>query len=227
MKKVIMYILLFSFIGSMGLAFADNQTLEVGYWDELSASSQSFLKKHPELTIICGNMTANTTDELISQFLTKEFTYDVFPLFSIQYDIQPLIRKGYLADLSSNKAIRERINEMRPDIVSLVSNDSGIYALPYGLMTDFISVQPEAWNKAGFNNSMIPDTFDAFLDFLDIWSKTPIPGYCVINQFDETKYTENSYIQWLIELLFENYLMQYRYIGKTVKFDDLSFKEML
>ncbi len=221
------FIFLFCYIISYNLAFADNQTLKVGYWDELSEESQKILKEYPTLKIIGGDMTADTTKDLVGQFLTKDFTYDVFPLFSIQYDIQPLIKKGYLADLSNNDIICENINKMRPDIVSMVSKGSKIYALPYGLETEFLSIRPKVWKNAGFHLDEIPDTFDAFLDFLDIWSKAPVPGYCVINQFDETMYTESTYSKWLLELLFENYLMQYRYSGKLIEFDNPSLKEKM
>ncbi len=227
MIKKTAFVILICIIFSYSLASADNQLLNVGYWDERSEVSQTFLKEYPLLTITGGDMTAYTTDELIGQFLTKEFSYDVFPLFSVQYDVRPLIEKGYLADLSGNEAIRERINAMRPDIVSLISKDSGIYALPYELETEYLSIQPDAWKNAGFKAEETPDTFDAFLDFLDTWCTKPIPGFCIINQFDETMYTENSYTQWLLELLFENYLMQYRYSDTVIMFDDLSLKEKM
>lgn len=227
MRKRIGFIILLCFILSYRVATADNHTLRIGYWDKFSEASQCILEKYPTLNIISGSITANTTDEIINQFLTKEFSFDVFPIFSIQYDVRPLIKKGYLSDLSDNEMLHDSITKMRPDIVSLVSKGSGIYALPYGLETEFLSIQPEAWKKAGFNTDEIPDTFDAFLDFLDIWSKAPVPGYCVINQFDETMYTENSYSKWLLELLFDNYLMQYRYAGKPITFNDLSLKHMM
>ena len=227
MKRSLSYVLLLCFIIIHGPAAAEDRILNVGYWNERSEVSQNILQKYPSLHIIGGDMTAGTTDELISQFLTKEFSYDVFPLFSIQYDIQPLIEKGYLADLSGSDEVRDIVSKMKSDIVSMVSKGSGIYALPYGLETEFLSIQPEAWKNAGFKTEEIPDTFDAFLFFLDSWCKKPVPGFCVMGQFDETMYTENSYTQWLLELLFENYLMQYRYLGKTITFDDLSLKKQM
>ena len=106
MRKHIIPILLLCLLVPCTLVFAQNQTLKIGYWDQQSETSQKFVKDHPEIEITSGNMNARTTEDLIGLFLTQEFTYDVFPLFSVQYNISPLMEKGYLADLSGNAAIQ-------------------------------------------------------------------------------------------------------------------------
>lgn len=202
-----------------GIARADEKLqLKIGYWDERSEIVQDFIKKHPHVMISSGNMNARTTDDLISAFLTKEFDFDVFPLFSVQYDLQPLINKGYLADLSGSEEVRKQVGTMRSDVVSMVSRDGRIYALPYGLLIEYMICHPNIWEEVGLSTESIPNTFLQFLSFLEDWTAAEHPGYCICGQFDETVYGETRYTEWLLNLLFENDMLQQKHSGKVMEF---------
>lgn len=211
-----------------GIAGADEEVqLKIGYWDERSEIAQDFMKKYPHVKISGGNMNARTTDDLISAFLTGDFDYDVFPLFSVQYDLQPLMNKGYLADLSDSEKIREYVSEMRQDVISMVSRGEQIYALPYGLLIEYMVYHPDTWAEAGLSTEDVPNTFPQLLSFLEKWTSSEHPGYCVCGQFDETVYTENRYTEWLLNLLFENDMMQKSYEKKDMEFTDPALLEMM
>lgn len=220
MKTRALILLLICFIFCNSFSVAEESTLRIGYWDVRSETVQGFLKQHQGITTTSGNMNARTTDDLISSFLTEEFDFDVFPLFTIQYDISPLMEKGYLADLSRSEEIRDTVKEMREDVAGLVTYENGIYALPYGLLINYMTWQEQAWKDAGFTEEDVPTTFDEFLDFLENWCSNRKQGFCIFGQFDETVYTESRYAECLLNMLFENYMMQSSYAGELLTFDD-------
>lgn len=219
-RALTIFLSLICLIFCCSLSVAEESTINIGYWDVRSETVQGFLKQHPNIKTTSGNMNARTTDELISSFLTEEFDYDVFPLFTIQYDISPLMEKKYLADLSYSEEIQDSVEKMRDDVVNLVTNESGIYALPYGLLINYIAWNEQAWNDAGFTDEDVPTTFDEFLDFLESWCSNRKQGFCVFGQFDETVYTESRYAECLLNMLFENYMMQYAYADELLSFND-------
>ena len=220
MKARVFILLLICFIFCGSFSVAEGSTLRIGYWDVRSETVQGFLKRHQDITATSGNMNARTTDDLISSFLTEEFDYDVFPLFTVQYDISPLMEKGYLVDLSQSEEILDRVHKMREDVAGLVTGENGIYALPYGLLINYMTWQEQAWKDAGFIEEDVPTTFDEFLNFLENWCSNRKQGFCIFSQFDETLYTESRYAECLLNMLFENYMMQNSYAGELVTFDD-------
>lgn len=220
MKTRALILLLICAVFFCSFSVAEEQAINIGYWDVRSETVQGFLKQHPGVTATSGNMNVRTTDDLISSFLTEEFDFDVFPLFTIQYDISPLMEKGYLADLSQSEEICDTVEKMREDVAELVTNENGIYALPYGFLINYMTWQEQAWKDAGFTEEDVPTTFDEFLDFLENWCSNRKQGFCIFGQFDETVYTENRYTECLLNMLFENYMMQSSYAGELLTFDD-------
>ena len=227
MKKSISFILLICFIFCCSFSVAEESAINIGYWDVRSETVQNFLKQYQDISATSGSMKARTTDDLISSFLTEEFDYDVFPLFTIQYDLSPLMEKGYLADLSRSEEISDTVRKMRMDVAELVTNENGIYALPYGLLINYMTWQEQAWKDAGFAEADAPTTFDELLDFLENWCDNRKQGFCIFGQFDETVYTESRYAEWLLNMLFENYMMQSSYAGELLSFDDPHLTERM
>lgn len=136
---------------------------------------------------------------------TGSFPYDTFVISSNRFDVNTLIDKGYCLDLSDNPTIREAVSTMRPAIADLVTRDGAIYGLPYQCNIQYMAYNASSWEDLGYSANDIPDSFPAFLSFLESWVQRSLSsdtqGYVVFNNFDEDLYTETSYTSSLVRLL--------------------------
>lgn len=233
MKKTVMVFLmvamLFCYIAP---ATASESQMKISYYSEQDESVQEVRDRHPNITFVCDTLSANTTDELISAFLTGSFDFDIFPLFTSTYDVSTIIDKGYLADLSEYPGIKMQVERMYPDIQNLVVREDKVYGLPVGITFDFLSYDPEVWEAAGLTVEDVPSTFGEFLDFLESWVEWNRSGanekhFVISDSFSEDLYNETSYTAYLTELLLNSYMMQHEYAGTVLEFSSNEFRRLL
>lgn len=96
---------------------------------------------------------------------------------------------------------------------------------------NFWAINMEGWEAAGLSDADVPDTFPAFLDFLEAWTErideNPEPQISINNRWVESLYTEYSYTRWLTEMLIENYIMQLQYAGEPLRFENDTLVSLL
>ncbi len=210
-------------------AKAENN-FKIGLYGLESQSVQQFQQNHPDITLI-SDVPPNTTDGFINAFLTDGFDFDVFPMITSICDVKVIASKGYLADLSGDREVELLADSLNPAVRDQIMLDGKIYAVPSNIQLNYISYNPEAWVKAGFDASDVPDTFGEFLDLLERWiahvRKTNERKICVYGNFDESLYHESSYTRWLTGLLLENTIMQQSYAGQVMTFDTPTFRTLL
>ena len=231
MKRFLAFCLMLIIVAT-STAYAAGSEFKTGPYYMIADFIQEFQTIHPELTVTSGPTDYRTTDDLISAFLTGTFDLDAVELSTLSFDIDPIIGKGYLADLSSNATIAETVSKMYPDIQKVVTRNGKIYGLPVGISFDFLSIDPSVWKEAGLTEKDIPTTFGEFLDFLERWIAWTKSGanerHFVINgYFDEVLYNEGSYCAFLSELLLNNYMMQLDYAGEELTFDSAELRTLL
>ena len=231
MKRILACCLMLVIVAT-STAYAASSEFKTGPYYMGADFIQEFQTIHPELTVTSGPINYRTTDDLISAFLTGNLDLDAVELSTLSFDLDPVINKGYLADLSSNATIAETVSKMYPDIQNTVTRDGIIYGLPVSISFDFLSIDPSVWTEAGLTEDDVPSTFGEFLDFLEgwvAWTKTGAnERHFVINgYFDEVLYNEGSYSAYLTELLLSNYMMQLNYAGEELTFDSTELKNLL
>jgi hypothetical protein len=84
-----------------------------------------------------------------TQFLTREMTFDLLMLHSTEHDIQKLIQKGYLADLSESAKLVKMTDDMLPALQPLIHLDGKLYAVPLSLQTYYLTGNVQFFKDIG------------------------------------------------------------------------------
>ena len=100
----------------------------------LTRAPEAFTNAHPEVKIVHQDNERDpgyyTTAEFSGPMMTREFNWDVFPIYVDRADAHLLMKKGYLLDLSDSDIIREAVARMHPAIAEQCMLDGKIYAVP-------------------------------------------------------------------------------------------------
>lgn len=192
---------------------------------------KAFQAAHPDLVIKRSSVYYENSNELFGALVTREFDYDVLYLYGDQYDIQQLMAKGYLLDLSQNAVIDDMIHQMYPAIIDQLTHDGKIYAIPHSIYFEYSFIDREVWELAGLSEREMPTSFEALLDFLDDWcdriEKEPEPNIRIVSSWDADTYNKASYTSKLTEMLINCHIAQLQSAGKTISFNDETFKSLL
>ena len=193
--------------------------------------TDAFRASHTDVTVIT-NRDADLRlfyygMELNNQLLSGSFQWDAFEVPSTYANLPLLYEKGYLLDLSGSEVIRDLIARVHPDIAALCTYDGHIYGVPTYIMAQGglpKTVWPEMWLSAGYTQEDIPQTFGAYLDFIDGWldrrEDDPNLTLNVFAQYEPTNYDIHSYSGRLVDELLDSYIDQTLYAGKPLRFDD-------
>lgn len=165
------YALFLALLISLSLtSYAQGQTL-VSYrgFDPDEQSYRDFVAAHPDVTLKGWEPYYSTTGEFVGALLTKALSSDLFDISTFTVDYRQIMKKGYLLDLSGSSVIREAISRMHPSIAAQTMLDGKIYAVPTRISFDYMEVNRDGWAQAGLSEADVPDSFPAFLDFLEHW----------------------------------------------------------
>lgn len=192
---------------------------------------QLFTGDHPDMTVIAELSRYRSNTQLVNAFLSGEFIYDVFTMYTGSFHVQQLFDKGYCADLSSSDVIRQAVSEMHPSIQKLVMSDNAIYGLPAHGNISFLCYDRDVWDYAGLSEDDVPDSFPALLDFLENWlnrvEDDPDNDIGVYGLFDEGMYSEASYTNLLTTWLVNEHIMQCSFANEPLHFDTPDFLLLL
>ena len=188
---------------------------------------------YPKITLtIDKEVSYKSTSALVKALQGKSMKSDVLRLSSSTVNWPEVMATGTLMDLSVDPHLSELVAQMHPVYSSAVSYDGHIYGIPTDVeFLPFLSYDPKAFELAGYSTEDVPTSFSALLDFLESWAircrTNPVPDVCVTNTFVETKFNENSYTQFLTELLVEQYVVQCLGQGKGINFNTPEFISIL
>ena len=213
--------------------YAQGPILEhYAYFDPSNKGYQDFVSQHPEIALQpWEGILFNNTGELLSALLTKTFNSDIFSLSTYTVDYQQIMKKGYLLDLSQSRIISEVIGRMHPSIAAQAMMDGKVYAIPESISFDYMEVIQSGWAQAGLSEADVPDSFPAFLDFLERWcDRAEASGEQNIRvnmMWDWDLYNEDTYPYWLTRHLISSYVLQKQYAGEPLTFDEPELRGLL
>jgi len=230
MKKFIA--LFMAAVLAVGCAAANAESLTFSSMLNITTDEfEAFQAAHPDLVIKRSSVYYDNSSELFGALVTREFDHDVLLLFSSQYDIQQLMAKGYLLDLSQNTAIADLVHQMYPNIIDQLTYDGKVYAIPKSIRFKYALIDRNVWELAGLSEREMPTSFEALLDFLDDWcdriEKEPEPNIRIISSWDADTYNQASYTTALTEMLINHYIAQLQYTGEAISFHDEAFTSLL
>ena len=141
------------------------------------------------------------------------------------------MKKGYCVDLSESAVIRDAISRMHPLIARQAMAGGKIFAVPSRIAFFYMQINQEGWEAAGLTEEDIPDSFPAFLDFLERWcdrvDASREQNIHVMLSWDAELYDEYSYTAWLTNLLIDSYIMQVQFAGEPLRFSDPGLSALL
>ena len=199
--------------------------------DQNSVAYQKFTKSHPECIVNTETNIYRSTNEIISALLTGEFPYDTFVMTTTSFDIKKLMKKGYCANLSESPVIQKELEQMYEPIQQQLTYEGKLYGAPFYCYIGYYAYRPDAWEAAGLTQEDVPTSFTELLDFLEAWVERiidePEDDISVCNAFASEAYGEDSYISYLVDHLIQNYIMDYNYANKPLRFDTPLFRNLL
>lgn len=193
---------------------------------------QHFISAHPDVTFERNADNIDTTSELVGQLITKQFNYDIIGLDSSQIDPQIVMEKGFYLDLNQNETIREAVESMYPAFQEAAMYDGKLYALPYNIGFDFIQIQANSWQEAGYTDDDIPQSYEELLQFLEGVCERlendpdlPLHLYMRINSMGD--YDASDYTLLLTNWFLDDYIIQQQMAGKPLSFTDAELEHLL
>jgi len=197
-----------------------------------SEGVRQFEKDHPQIKLEWTDVDYPSTEKLASDLLLREADCDLYALNTVFIDERLIAEKGYLVDLSGSEIITQEIARMHPFIQQHVIRDGHVIGIPTGISFKFMSIRMDVWAEAGYTEDDIPHTFSEFLDFLDAFAERladdPGAGFRIRGGYwDETLYNESNYTEWLVELLFNEYVKQMAVAGQPVRFTDSELVDLM
>ena len=184
-----------------------------------------FKENYPSVKLTMYPQTKNqTTAALLQTLKNNSFKQDVFSLYTFYHNPQKIMAEGFCVDLAQYTALGEILAQMHPSIVKAVSYDGRVYGMPISIMpVNYLSYDAYSWHLAGLTEDDVPTSFSGLLGFLENWVEKirvqPMDNISITSVFDLKHYNENSYTNWLMNLLHSNYVRQCEYQGTAPDFN--------
>jgi len=158
-------------------------------------------------------------EKLAAMFLTGQVEVDIMPINASAFDLDKLITKGYLQDLSGNAHIRDYVSTFSPNLQDAYVKEGKIYAAPANMM-----VQPVAYNEEAFKKSglPIPASFPELIDLTERWVNGLHEEHTDFRLFGESNYKE-----YLRRLFINTYIDARLGAREELVFDAPAFRETL
>lgn len=158
-------------------------------------------------------------ERLAAMFLTGQVAVDIMPINASAFDLDKLIEKGYLADLSSNQHIRDYVSAFTPNLRDTYVKEGKIYAAPANMMVNPVAYAEEAFQKTGLP---IPTSFAELIDLTERWV-----GGLHEEHPDFRLFGESNYQEYLRRLFINTYIDARLGAREDLVFDTPEFRETL
>ena len=174
-----------------------------GYNRTMSETVFTLNEKRGDLSVVIRQQYEwRQSSTALTDMMNKDGSTDIYVMPYEGTDFNALKKRGYLADLSDNAEIAEKVNRMYPYIQDAVKQDGKIIAVPISVTGYSFGLNYTAWKKIGGTEEELPKTWEQFFDWLE---KLPerIEG-------TETTLTDNPYAADSMSSLFTSNIM-YQY----------------
>lgn len=159
-------------------------------------------------------------EQLAAMFLTRNVPVDIMVINSNSFDIEKLIEKGYLADLSSSAKIMDYTKSLAPNLSRSFYDGEKAYVMPVSLMAFPISAYLKPLAQIG---EALPTTLQEYADLALRWVEElgeKNPEFIFAGDSGNLKRT-------LISQIIERYSVNLLGAGEELTFDTPIFKELM
>lgn len=130
----------------------------------LDNASNAFAAEHPEIELVREDYGDEST--LLQAMMNQDGTVDVYVMARNSSAFSALYDRGFLADLSGDAGLTDRIGKIYPHLAECLYRDGKLVAVPAAVSGDGIGLSAEVLTKMGLTEADLPRTWDQFFDFL-------------------------------------------------------------
>lgn len=105
-------------------------------------------------------------EQMATLFLTGNIPADLINISAQSFDVDKLIEKGYLTDLSANEKIKGLVSTLPPNLVKYFLKDDKVYVIPSNIMVTPVVVYPARFEAVGLK---VPTSLMELLDVVEEW----------------------------------------------------------
>ncbi len=105
---------------------------------------------------------------LLTQLMSGQADVDLLQMDARGFDIQQMIKKGYLADLSASPAIADMVRDALPPLAAITQWEGGVYTIPLSYQPAFLEVNLEVFEQMGRD---VPTTIPELIDLARWWGE--------------------------------------------------------
>ncbi len=139
-----------------------------GYNQTMSETVFALNEKRGDLSVIIRQQYSwSAQTHALTDMMNKDGSTDIFVLPYEGTEFNALKKRGYLADLSDNAEIAEKVNRMYPYIQDALKQDGKIIAVPISLTGYTFGLNYSMWKKIGGTEEELPKTWEQFFDWLE------------------------------------------------------------
>ena len=157
---------------------------------------------------------------LAGMFLTGTVNVDILPINAYSFDLQKLIDKGYLANLSDNGTIRDFVNSVAQNLSGSLVRDQAIYAVPTGLVLFPMIGYIKPFADLGLE---MPRDIRQLIDLSRRWAEELQEQHPDYSLFANAENMRES----LRSILIDRYMMNRFGAGEDLVFDTPIFRELM
>lgn len=159
-------------------------------------------------------------EQLASMFLTGSVNVDIMSINVNGFDLDKLIEKGYLADLSSGAGIKDYMTTFAPNLKKAFVLEDKIYAVPNSLMLVPAHASTKAFEEIGQD---IPTNLVDLVGLTEEWMLGLMEDHPEYNLFSDSSNIKST-ITWLA---IEKYIANKLGAGEDLVFDTPVFRSLM
>ena len=185
----------------------------------------AFCKAHPEIAVTDPDSYAYTAEDISQEMLSGGNSVDVYAMFLPNGAFTALRDKGYVADLSSSKALTDFVGRMYPQFSRMLFNNDGkLIAFPLQVQASCMGYFPAVLEKVGLTVDDLPASIEGLMDFILMWQEDYAEEYPEILLFGDYAYNLD---QQVFSLIFNQRVVDCAAAGEPLTFNTPEMRAIL
>lgn len=171
------------------------------YENAVDTAYYKYTNEHGNVSVVV-NRNGNA-DDVLQAMMNRSGAVDIYTMNVSSSQYSALFERGYMAELEGNEKLNQAITGMYSGLLSAVTKDGHIYALPVSMYGSSLGYNPKALEKLGMTEADMPQTWDEFFDFLNELPSKLTDG-CGVRAF-ESYYSQDDIRRSLFSMIFDDY----------------------
>ena len=174
---------------------------DYAYENAVDTAYYKYTNEHGDVSVVV-NRNGNI-DDVLQAMMNRSGAVDIYTMNVSASQYSALFERGYMAELDGSEKLNQAITSMYSGLLSAVTKDGHIYALPVSMYGSSIGYNPKALEKLGMTEADLPQTWDEFFDFLSELTArlTDGCGVCVFENY----YNQDDIKRSLFSMIFNDY----------------------